>query len=283
MTKAVVLGGGGVAGIAWELGVVAGLLDQGVDVTSPDVMIGTSAGSVVGAQLAWGTDVESLFASQLTPAEDSGEVLMELDLDVLVPIFREVARDHNDASRLARVGAMALAAPTASEADRRAIVARRLPSHEWPERPLIVTAIDVESGAFTTFDRSSGVPLVDAIAASCAVPGIWPPVTIAGRRYMDGGVRSTTNVDLAAGHDVVLVVVPVVGFGDTDREVASLAAAGASVVVVAADETSVEAIGPNPLDPSRRKASAEAGRRQGAIAAPAVAAAWGGVSPSARR
>src|SRR5207302_8121589 len=72
-TRALVLGGGGVAGVAWELGILLGLHDTGVDVRGADLIIGTSAGSVVGAQIASGTDLESLFASQLTPVEQSKE------------------------------------------------------------------------------------------------------------------------------------------------------------------------------------------------------------------
>ena len=113
-----------------------------------------------------------------------------------------------------------------AEPVRRAVIAARLPSHEWPAHPLVVTAIDAHSGAFTRFDASSGVPLVDAVAASCAVPGVWPPVSIGGRRYIDGGVRSVTNADLASGCGRVLVLAPMpadVAPGSSARRRASAA------------------------------------------------------------
>ena len=69
---------------------------------------------------------------------------------------------------------------------------------EWPERDLQVTAVEAESGRFVTFTRDSGVDLVEAVAASCAVPLVWPAVTIDGHHYVDGGMRSTANADLAA-------------------------------------------------------------------------------------
>jgi NTE family protein len=274
VTNALVLGGGGVAGIAWELGVVAGLRDGGVDVTAPDVAVGTSAGSVVGAQVLGGADVDELYERQLGPAATSGEPVIAFDLDALMPIFREMAADPDDVRRRARIGALAVAADTPPESVRRAIIAGRLPSHEWPGIRLVVTAVDVASGEFVTFDRDAGVGLIDAVAASCAVPGIWPPVTIDGRRYMDGGVRTVTNADLAADHDRVLVLVPIKGFGQYETEIAAMEANGRVVVSVVADDSSAAAIGPNPLDPATRKPAAEAGRRQGLAAAAEVAARW---------
>src|SRR5947208_6694988 len=130
MTKALVLGGGGVAGVAWELGVIAGLREGGIDVTSPDLTVGTSAGSVVGAQVLSGAAIDELYARQLGPVETSGEPEIEFDLDVLIPIFREVARDPDDQDRRARIGRLALDARTPAEAERRDIIAGRLSSHE---------------------------------------------------------------------------------------------------------------------------------------------------------
>ena len=108
-----------------------------------------------------------------------------------------------------RVGAYALAADTASETERRATVSSRLPTPEWPARRVLLVAVDAETGEVRVFDRQSGVSLVDAVAASCAVPGIWPPVTIGDRRYIDGGMRSNDNADLAAGFGNIVVISPV--------------------------------------------------------------------------
>ncbi len=157
------------------------------------------------------------------------------------------------------------------------IIEARLPVHEWPERPLVIAAVDAVTGAFVPFDKGSGVGLVDAVAASCAVPGVWPPVTIGDRRYIDGGVRSTVNADLAEGADRVVVVAPIaMGLnGSIHHEIEALEAEGADVAVVVADEASVAAFGANPLHPATREPSARAGRAQGPSVADAVAEVWG--------
>ena len=205
-TKALVLGGGGVTGIAWELGVIAGLAAAGCDVRDADLIVGTSAGATVAAQISTGP-LDDLVASQRSTT--SAEIAAELDLDLMIEIFtvlgdRSIPADE----RRAAVGAHALAAETVPEAVRREVIAARLPAHRWPDAPVLLTAVDALSGELVTFDRTSGVELVDAVAASCAVPGVWPPVTIGGRRYVDGGVRSSTNADLAAAHDRILVLTP---------------------------------------------------------------------------
>jgi NTE family protein len=153
------------------------------------------------------------------------------------------------------------------------VIEHRLPSHDWPAAALRLTAVDVRSGAFEAFDAASGVALVDAVAASCAVPGIWPPVTIGDRRFMDGGVRSAINSDLAEGHDRVVVLAPLAGPSEamTSAELDALRGS-ASVAVVSSDEAAVEAMGPNALDPAMRRPAAEAGRRQGRAAAASVQA-----------
>jgi NTE family protein len=161
-----------------------------------------------------------------------------------------------------RIGQLALETQTVTEDDRMVTIDARLPHDEWPERPLLIPAVDAESGELRVFDAASGVRLASAVAASCAVPGVWPPVTIGDRRYIDGGMRSLANADLAAGSDWVLVIAPVipgaVGFGQfPDAELETLAPA--PVAVVYADDASIAAFGANPLDPDTRPASAEAG------------------------
>ncbi|MGR6974935.1 patatin-like phospholipase family protein [Streptomyces cynarae] len=118
------------------------------------------------------------------------------------------------------------------------------------------------------WDRTSGIPLASAVAASCAVPGVWPPATVAGRRYIDGSVRSATNGDLAEGHDVVVVLAAGTGPGlnPASKGLAvevPLLNAHSQVLVITPDDVALEAIGPNPLDPARRAPSARAGQRQG--------------------
>lgn len=268
-----VLAGGGLTGIAWELGVLLGLADEGVDLLgAADVVIGTSAGSAVAAQALSGAPLADLFGRQL--AADHRELKPTLDFEKLVRIFTDLGQaDRRDPALLRRVGEIALSASTVTEAERRAVIEWRLPVHEWPPSPrLLITAVDVATGELRVFDGDDGVGLVDAVAASCAVPGVWPPVTIGDRRYMDGGVRSTANADLAAGAESVVVLAPLAGptLAELDAEVAELVRQGARVVTVSADDDAAAAMGPNPLEPSRRPQAADAGRRQGAAAAGAV-------------
>jgi NTE family protein len=276
MTRALVLGGGGVTGVAWELGLLAGLAQRGVDLTGADLVVGTSAGSVVGAQVCSGLPVAELYEAQLRPAR--GELAARLGAGVLVRWAWAGARGRDAARARARVGAMALAARTPSEASRRAVIGSRLPGSRWPARRLLVTAVDAASGEFVVFDEASGVSLVDAVGASCAVPGVWPPVTIGDRRYVDGGVRSAVNADLAAGARQVVVLAPTrAGFGPMPRlsaQVAGLRAAGARVALVSPDRVARAAIGRNVLDPARRAASARAGFAQAAAVAEEVAGVW---------
>src|SRR4029077_1898373 len=108
----------------------------------------------------------------------------------------------------ARLGHAALRAKTVSEAERRSVIAQRLPSHDWPQRRLFIPVVDAETGAVVVFTMDSGVSLVDAVAASCAVPLVWPPMTIGSHRYIHGGVRSGAHIDLAAGCERVVVIAP---------------------------------------------------------------------------
>lgn len=276
-TTALVLGGGGVTGIAWELGVLASASRLGVDLVDAELVLGTSAGAAVAAQVTAGVRLGPLLDAQRTPAHESAELQPDLDLGRLVRIFR-LLHDESVAERerLVAVGALALEAPTVDEAVRRAVIEARLPSHDWPDRRLVITAVDARTGELVRFDRSSGVGLVDAVAASCAVPGVWPTVTVDGRRFMDGGVRSPTNADLAGGHDVVVVLSPLdpVGTPRLMHEVAALESGGATVLVVQADAEALDAIGPNPLDVSRRAVALDAGLRQGAAEVERLAAVW---------
>jgi len=278
MSCALVLSGGGVAGIAWETGVLLGLRDAGCALLDRcDLVIGTSAGAVVGAQVLAGVDLDVLYARQLDPMHQ--EIAAEFDLERLMEIFGDLASGTPlDTAARQRIGTIASAAPTVPETARRAVIEWRLPSHAWPEVALRVTAVDIGSGELRVFDRSSGIPLVDAVAASCAVPGIWPPVTIGDRRFMDGGVASVANAALATGAAQVVILAPMAGpaLASTDAEIETLRGAGATVVLVAADDDDAAAVmSANPLDPATRRPSAEHGRRQGRLAAAGVVAALG--------
>jgi NTE family protein len=275
MGKALVLGGGGVAGIAWETGVLLGLARAGVDLTDADLLVGTSAGATVAAQVATGLTLDQLFDVQVSGG--GAERALELDPGSLAAAFAEAYAGGGDAQDIRRrLGAFALAADTPSEAERRVVVEARLPIREWPERALRITAVDAHTGEFVVFDRTSGVELVAAVAASGAVPGVWPAVTIGERRFIDGGMRSAVNVDLATGFERVVLVAPITaGFqSDAASECDALRATGAEVVMVAPDEAAVAAFGTNLLDPATRGPSAEAGLAQADAAAAAVAEVW---------
>jgi NTE family protein len=269
-----------VAGIAWELGVLLGVRDVARDLSpelvAADVVIGTSAGSTVAAQITSGTDLEALFAMQL--GETSSEIEVDIDFEAMMARFGAAVAGATSASEVRRrIGALALATQTVDEPARRAAIAGRLPSHAWPDRPVLVPAVDTETGGVDVFTRDSGVELVDAVAASCAVPGVWPPTTINGRRYIDGGIRSGTNADLAQGCDRILVITPSLAdepslFDHLQDEIEQLRPA--EVFVVHADKTSQAAFGRNPLSPATRRPSAHAGRAIGRAHAADIARFW---------
>jgi NTE family protein len=268
MTHALVLAGGGVTGVAWETGVLMGLHDAGHDIIGNlDLVVGTSAGSTVGAQILSGTDIADLYAGQI--AEKHNEISPQLDLEALATIFGEMALGGttSDEQRI-RIGELALASTTVDEATRRAVIEKRLPSHNWPTTPLILTTIDALTGEFVTWTKDSGVSLVDAVTSSCAVPSVWPCVTINGRRYYDGGLRNSTNAYLAKGHEDVIVIAPMTGGPSTivNAELDELKASGSTIRMIVADAEAIEAMGPNSLDPRFRRVAAEHGRRQGRIA-----------------
>lgn len=277
MRFALVLGGGGITGIGWEIGLLHGLFEQGIDLTGAAVIVGTSAGSVVGAQLATVGDTAALYARQRVAPNPTTERPAELELREFARLLGGQALPDGPIPQeaRARLGQAALAATTAPEEERFATFRARLPLHEWPLRALHITAVDAEDGRFVVWDRNAGVPLVEAVASSCAVPLVYPPTTIGARRYIDGGIRSGTNADLARGYPLAVILAPmagsVAGRGALNAEIAALQAEGSRVVALWPDADALAAIGPNPLDPARRVAAAEAGYAQAASAAAAFA------------
>ncbi len=269
------LGGGGVTGIAWETGLLAGLAEAGVDLASADLVIGTSAGSVVGAQILSGVSVKDLYAEQLT--EPRTERTAKLGATITLRFAAALLWPGGEEQARARLGRAALKARTVPESERKAIIKQRLPADSWPERRLLITAVDAETGELRIFDRDGGVPLLEAVAASCAVPLVWPPISIDGHRYIDGGVRSIANADLATGCDRVVVVAPVTfalrKSGRIESQLASLGS-GIRSMVISPDTEARKAIGSNVLDPAHRVASARAGHAQSAAIAASVAEAW---------
>lgn len=289
---ALVLGGGGAAGNAWEIGIIAGLAEAGLDLTkTADLVVGTSAGATAAAQVRSGMPPAGLLASVLSPpAQPAGqnrERPSALPMATVFERMRAIGAAATSAADLRRaMGAFglesdSLLAPGAAQ--RRAIVAARLPGREWPERPMIVVAVDAHTGELAAFDRDSGVDLVDAVTASTALPGLVPTVSINGRRYIDGGVRSPDNADLASGYANVVVLSPLGGRSqeppqagqfeglrrppewgvDLASQVEALRKQGSRVEVITPDADSRAAMGTNQMDPATRIPAARAGFAQG--------------------
>src|SRR5918995_850664 len=272
---ALVLGGGGITGIAWELGILAGLAEAGVDLTDADVVVGTSAGSVVGAQMTSGIPLADLYATQLEPADaELGGRLSRIAALKLVPPY---LLPGSGREKLARVGRVARAAHEPGSVDREGVIRSRLPVRDWPDRDLRIAAVDTESGEFTVFDADSGVDLVAAVAASCAVPTVWPPVEINGRYFMDGGMRSTANVDVARGAQRVVVLAPLPRSVSRKTSIRSQLErlAPREWSVVTPDPEALAAFGRNLLDPAKRGVAAEAGMRQSKDLVDEIRHVWG--------
>jgi NTE family protein len=289
--RALVLGGGGSTGNAWLIGVIAGLSEAGLDVTTADLTIGTSAGSTAAAQIAGATPTELLAATLAAPQPRTGPVGtnrarvpngMEDHLDRLRKIIAS-AEDVADWRR--KMGAAALDRDAASDgswqAQWRATVASRLPSQRWPQRTVLITAVDAQTGDPVAFDRHSGVDLVDAVAASCAGGGL--PYRIGDHRYIDGGYRANAeNADLAAGYERVLVLSPLGGkslhpldWGTRlAAQVDDLRAGGSRVETVVPNNSSEHMFGANAMDPSLRPPAARAGDDQGRALADQLADFW---------
>jgi NTE family protein len=272
---ALVLGGGGITGIAWELGILAGLARAGIDLAGADVVVGTSAGSVVGAQLASGIPIEEMYAEQLTPADaEVGGRMSRIATLKLVPPY---VLPGSGRDKLRRVGRVAMRSHPPGSADREAVFRDRIAVSEWPQdRDLRITAVEAETGRFTVFDRDSGVDLVSAVAASCAVPTVWPPVAIDGHHYVDGGMRSTANVDLVAGAERVVVLAPLPrSFSKRTSIRAQLEkVAPREWSVITPDAQALTDFGRNLLDPARRPPAARSGLRQSEALVDEVAHVW---------
>ncbi|WOP17721.1 patatin-like phospholipase family protein [Raineyella sp. LH-20] len=290
--RALVLGGGGSTGNAWLIGVIAGLFEAGLDVTGADLTIGTSAGSTAAAQLTGASPTELLAAildaaprQPTGPGGSAGGRVGNRPVTDHLERLRAIIAAADDAADLRRrMGVAALEAAAAQGSSRqegwRETVAARLPGRHWPERTLLITAVDARSGAPVVFDRHSGVDLVDAVAASCSSSFAY--ATGEGR-YIDGGYRSNAeNADLAAGYARVLVLSPFGGRSLHPQEwgthlstqVEDLRAHGSRVETIVPDDDSEHLFGAHAMDLSLRPAAARAGYRQGRACAEQLAAFW---------
>ena len=302
-----VLGGGGVVGIAWEIGVLAGLAEElGWDPAGATTIVGTSAGSVVGTQLLHGATLDDLVAGQQAgtgvrgpggghgavgpagrdAAGGEGAAGGAADPDRTLEIFRMWA------------GAEAMDTATAREIAERAAAAASLDEERWvgsfssmfagmtwPLADLRVTAVSSSAGTRVVWTSASEVGLVRAVASSCAVPGLFPPVTIGADRFVDGGLWSASNADVLLGTelDTALYIGPM-GVGTTGlarfsaralaRESAALAQAGTRLHVVEPGER-FRTSGITLMDAGRRVEGLEIGLADGKEAAARLAGVLG--------
>lgn len=274
--RAVILGGGGVTGIAWETGLLKGIQDSGVDLRSADAVIGTSAGAFAGAYLVSGR-VEEFFARQFIA--EATEIQATMSAETIAAFSSAVASGAGDPRAVARaLGRFAQSASTLPAFAREEVIRARLSGMDWPGAALRLTALDARTGHLHLFDAAGGVPLDVAAAASGALPGLWPAVEMNGRLWIDGGCVSPVNAHLGIGYDEVVVIAPAPdgfpGLPTAHRDLEDLRSAGVRVVLLSPDAESRQAIGENVFDPARRKVSADAGRRQGLRAHLAVDAVW---------
>lgn len=280
VSRAVVLGGGGHTGFGWQWGLVTGLQDAGVDLAAADLIVGTSAGSMAAAHLAGGVAPQELMAEITVEGQEPYHPDMQLPHDKFAMALMKILQSARTAAEVrSEFGALALNMEVdGDETVLRQIAAKHLPGIEWPQQRMLIPAIDAETGEFTVFNRDSGVQLVDAIAASCAIPGVWAPVTIGSRKYIDAIVRSPINADLAAGCERVVVIAPIPeirglpGAG-LEEQLAPVKADG-QVIVITPDQESKAAIGRNQQDLSQRPAAARAGFKQVASLVDALSEHW---------
>lgn len=282
-------------GIGWEAGLLVGLAEAGVDVKKADAVIGTSAGSVVGFTVASGGDLTTatslvVGANNRASAAQPPAANAQQQVDQLIAALGEAAANPETADRVrAELGRMALAAETISESQWLEMFSTFADS-DWPAA-FSCTAVSTVDGSFRVWDKSAGVDPRLAIASSCAVPGVFPPVTIGEARWMDGGGRDILNADVAAGHDVVLAVTCLLLeippefstpafdalFAATRGQLDSLRAGGSKVATIVPGQEMLEVSGggANLMDVTRTADAYEAGLRQGQLEAARLAGFWG--------
>jgi NTE family protein len=296
MTRALVLGGGGPVGIGWESGLAAGLAEKGVDVATADAVFGTSAGSFVGAQLSLGLDIAETvrrLAETREPvlsATGGGTPMAERMQALMTAITSAALSDGPPEESRQAIGRLALESEVPTEEQFLGFFSV-LEGRDWPEG-FACTAVDTASGEFVVWDGASGADVQRAVASSCSVPCVYPPVTINGKRYMDGGMRSGLNADIATGHDRVLVVSvmmlalpegltnPIFDAlsGRVTEELTTLRSGGSSVEVIGPSPEFLELSGWGTalMDVTKTTAAYEAGIRQGADEGERIAQLWNG-------
>jgi NTE family protein len=268
--RGLVLGGGGFAASAWEIGLISGIAAASVDLRERDLFVGTSSGARVALYLACGVDLEQLFEQQMGPPAGPPSSPAPVD-------WRAIRKEWERAKELGgspdeilrRVGKSAVEVAGSGGDERRKVVAAQLPTPTWPgKKDLVIVAVNADTGERRAFSRDTGIEVVDAVMATSAFWG-WPPGVFEGHRYIDGGFYSSDNADLAAGCDEVLILAlrapaSSLHMASLDDGVKRLRESGAKVEIVQPDEECMEALGAgSPMNPAVRGPAAKAGRAQG--------------------
>lgn len=258
---ALCLGSGGLSGAAWQLGVLSGLAEAGVDLGGAELVVGTSAGALVGAHLALGrspSEIVERLRSLTLEGRLSATSLARLLAAQLWPSRRHA---------LLWLGRGATGAGWSSEAAEQWVdrIGSGLAGQAWPAG-LVIVATDARSGRPAYFTAATQIPLARAVAASCAIPGVFPPVLIDDRPHFDGGLRSPANLDVAEGCEAVVAITPLTGSLRAHRRPGAQAArlaTSARVVLIAPDSPARRAIGLDVVAATRIKPALAAGRRLG--------------------
>ncbi|GAB2516826.1 patatin-like phospholipase family protein [Nocardia heshunensis] len=267
--NALVLGGGGAVGIRWMTGLAVGLQELGIDLSLADRFVGTSAGAVVAANLANRVDLVELVAGAPAPDPDAPAMNTSGLMEIITTVS---ALGLSPSESRRRIGELALERNVGEPAAHIARMSNLLGSTGWPDRDLVVTATDSATGGLHTWFPDGKATLGEAIASSTAVPGVFPPIPVDGRYYIDGGLISPINAGLAAGAELIVVVEPLAGLfphAPSDSELGD-----ATVIFVVPDDEAKAAFGPDPLDLAAMRPAYDAGWRQAAEVATRLRDVW---------
>ncbi|MFG1792916.1 patatin-like phospholipase family protein [Nocardia sp. NPDC049149] len=256
---ALVLGGTGLVRMGWLVGLVHGLADRGVHLGEADQIVGTSGGALVAAMLTTQGDVMWLLGPDASPAPPADP---QVTADALA-VLGEPGLDLTQARR--KIGAKAVAAASGDPHQHVARMRALTGTARWPQRDLVITAIDIDTGALHGWTRDGAASLPEAMAASTSVPGLLPPIPIDNHCYIDGGVGSSINAHLAAAADLIIIIEAVADefpHLPTDQDLGR-----ATAVTLVPDSAAIAACGADSFDLTRQPAAYNAGLRQSEDAA----------------
>lgn len=282
-TRALVLGGGGAVGVGWQTGLLVGFREAGVDLAGADSILGTSAGALVGALLSSGHEVADALSSLAALGQSIDPDGLAAGDEAFLEVMRQARLEADPREALKTVGRAAKQVNTLAE-DVYIGLFDTLEDTHWPAS-FRCTAIDVDTGELKVWDKGAGVPLPHAVAATCAIPVLFPAVTIQGRRYMDGGILSHLNAAAVAPTDVLVVLschpLGSKGTGGGGSLVASVTprdelaplSGTRRLIAVEPDFSELEAPA-NMMDPNLVIQALQIGKRQAADEAATIQAAW---------